>query len=59
VLRGDLKSFLLSIFLFASLATVSGKTFVSVDSHLGDDWIVTGTESHYDEVFVLNGNLIV
>jgi len=43
----------------ASLATVSGKTLVSVDSHLGDDWIVAGTESHYDEVFVLNGNLIV
>jgi len=50
---------LLSIFLFASLATVSGKKFVFADSHLDGDWIVSGTESYYGEVFVLNGNLIV
>src|SRR3989304_10292323 len=26
---------------------------------MNSDWVVTGTESYYDEVFVLNGNLIV
>jgi parallel beta-helix repeat protein len=38
---------------------IPGKRFVFADAHLHGDWIVTGTESYYDEVFVLNGNLIV
>jgi len=59
VLRVSLKCFLLSIFLFASLAAVLEKRFVFAATHLNGDWIVTGTESYYDEVFVLNGNLIV
>jgi len=59
VLRAGLKSFLLSIFLFVFLVTVPGNRFVFGDSHLNGDWVVTGTESYHDEVFVLNGNLIV
>jgi len=59
VLRAGLKCVLLLIFLFVSLATVPGKRFVFADSHLNGDWIVSGTESYYGEVFVLNGNLIV
>ena len=59
MLRAGLKCFLLLIFLFVSLATVPGKKFVFADSHLDGDWIVSGTESYYGEVFVLNGNLIV
>jgi len=59
VLSASLKCFLLSIFLFASLATVPGRRFVFAGTHLNGDWVVTGTESYYGEVFVLNGNLIV
>jgi len=59
VLSAGLKCFLLSIFLFASLATVPVRRFIFAGIHLDGDWVVTGTESYYDEVFVLNGNLIV
>jgi len=39
---------------------VFGESVLALSSPpISGDWIVTGTESHYDEVIVLNGNLIV
>ena len=42
------------------VAFASGKSLLVLSSPpLSGDWIVTGTESYYDEVIVLNGNLFV
>ena len=43
------------VLIFAPRKSVS----VFSDPPVGGDWVVTGTESYYDEVFVLDGNLIV
>jgi len=42
------------------LVFVSGKSFLVFSGPpASGDWVVTGTESYYDEVIVLSGNLIV
>jgi len=47
------------IIVFVSVLVSRKSLLVFSDPPVGGDWVVTGTESYYDEVFVLNGNLIV
>ena len=48
------------IVIIFAVTFASGKSLLVLSSPpLSGDWIVTGTESYYDEVIVLNGNLFV
>ena len=49
----------LSIMLFMLLFIPYESILVFSGPPVSGDWIVTGTESYYDEVIVLNGNLLV
>lgn len=52
--------FVFFIIIILVLVFVSGKSFLVFSGPpTSGDWVVTGTESYYDEVIVLNGNLIV
>jgi len=57
----NLKRFFASLLMIGVFASVlfSERGFVFAVPPLSGDWVVTGTESYYDTVVVLNGNLIV
>lgn len=60
--HGHLLRFLVILFIMVVDVSVlvSWQSFsVFASPPTNGDWVVTGTESYYDEVFVLNGNLIV
>jgi len=58
---GNLKRFLVGFLIVGAFASVlfSERGFVFAGPPLSGDWIVTGTESYYDTIVVLNGNLII
>jgi parallel beta-helix repeat protein len=57
----SLKKFFVGLLIIGIFSSVlfSKRGFVFAGPPLSGDWIVTGTESYYDDVIVLSGNLIV
>ena len=49
----------LSVMFFILLFAPYESVLVFSGPPVSGDWIITGTESYYDEVIVLNGNLFV